>query len=196
MSKMRPFLAARFALPISVWCVFFSLTMLGALVFFVDDVASVLTVYFDLNVDQKWQIISKFKTPLLIALITLIIFNVIMLLLCVFYSNRLSSSFDTMTKWLDLIIVGEDRRLAPVAFSPQAETLSRKLHQLQHEFAHSRNTNKEQQADLHTITRYLHDLQSSATKPQLMTLTTAPEIAHHLNELATQLFPPPTDKAQ
>ena len=196
MSKMRPFLAAKFAVPISVWCAIFSLAILGALMFFVNDVASVLTVYFDLNVDQKWQIISKFQTPLLIALITLFSFNVVTLLLCSFYSGRLFSSFDTMTKWLDLIIVGEDRRLAPVAFSPQAEALSRKLHQLQDEFAHSRSTNKEQQTDFQTITRYLHDLQSADTKPTPLTLTTAPEVATHLNELAAHFFPAPTDKAQ
>ena len=197
MSKIRPFLAARFALPISVWCAIFSLIMLGALIFFVDDVASVLTVYFDLNVDQKWQIISKFKAPLLIALGGLLSFNIVTILLCTFYSTRLSSALDTMLRWVDLILVGEDRRLHPTSFSPQLAVLSRKLLQLQDEFAHSRNTSKDLQADFQTITRYLHLLQSADTKPQTPTLTAAPaEVATHLNELATQLFPPSTDKAQ
>ena len=196
MSKMRPFLAARFALPISVWSAVFSLTMLGALVFFINDVASVLTVYFDLNADQKWQIVGKFKTPLLIALGSLLCFNVVTILLCTFYSARLFSGLDTMLRWLDLILVGEDRRLNPSAFSAQSEALSRKLLQLQEEFAHNRNTSQDQQADLKSIASYLLALQSADTKPPPLTLTTAPEVATHLDELATQLFPAPTDKAQ
>ena len=196
MNKIRPFLAAKFALPISVWSAIFSLVMLAALVFFVNDVASVLTVYFDLNADQKWQIISKFKTPLLIAFGSLLCFNVVTFLLCTFYSARLFSGLDTMLRWLDLIIVGEDRRLNPTSFSTQAAALSRKLLQLQEEFAHSRNTNKDCQANLKTIASYLHTLQSSDTKPPPLTLTTAPEIATHLNELAAQLFPTTIDRAQ
>ena len=114
MNKMRPFFTAKFALPISIWSAAFSLAMLTALIFFVDDVASVLTVYFELNADQKWQIISKFKTPLLIALSSLLCFNVVTILLCTFYSARLFNMLDTMLKWLDLILVGEDRRLNPI----------------------------------------------------------------------------------
>ena len=196
MSKMRPFFAAKFALPISVWSAAFSLVMLAALIVFVDDVASVLTVYFELNTDQKWQIISKFKTTLLIALSALLCFNVVTIMLCTFYSGRLFNTLDTMLRWLDLILVGEDRRLNPIAFSTQSAAMSRKLLQLQEEFAHSRNTSKARQADLKTIERYLHTLPSAATKPQPPTLTTAPEVATQLNELAAQLFPATTDKVQ
>ena len=196
MRKMRPFLAAKFALPISVWGAVFSLTMLAALIFFVNDVASVLTVYFDLNVDQKWQIISKFTTPLLIAFGALLCFNVVTIMLCAFYSARLFNGLDTMLRWLDLILVGEDRRLNPSAFSSQSEALSRKLLQLQEEFAHNRNTSKDLRTDLKTITNYLHELQSSDSKPQPLTLTSAPELATQLNELAAELYPAATDKAQ
>lgn len=196
MSKMRPFFAAKFALPLSVWSATFSLTMLAALIFFVNDVASVLTVYFELNADQKWQIISKFKTPLLIALGSLLCFNAVTILLCAFYSSRLFDGLDTMLRWLDLILVGEDRRLNPSSFSEQSAALSRKLLQLQEEFAHSRNTSKDLQTGLKTIENYLHTLQSADTKPPPLTLTTAPEVASQLNELAAQLFPAPTDKAQ
>ena len=196
MNKMRPFFVAKFALPISVWSATFSLVMLTALIFFVNDVASVLTVYFELNADQKWQIVSKFKTPLLIAFSSLLCFNVVTIMLCTFYSARLFSVLDTMLKWLDLILVGEDRRLNPISFSTQSAALSRKLLQLQEEFAHSRNTNKDLQADLKTVERYLHMLQSTDTKPQPLTLNAAPELATQLNELAAQLFPATTDKAQ
>ena len=196
MSKMRPFFAAKFALPISVWSAAFSLVMLAALIFFVDDVASVLTVYFELNADQKWQIISKFRTPLLIALSALLCFNVVTILLCTFYSARLFSALDTMLRWLDLIMVGEDRRLTPASYSPQSAALSHKLQQLQEEFAHSRNTSKDLQADLNTIERYLRTLQSIDSRPPPLTLTTKPELAVQLNDLVAQLFPVPTDKAQ
>ncbi len=196
MNKMRPFFTAKFALPISIWSAAFSLAMLAALIFFVDDVASVLTVYFELNADQKWQIISKFKTPLLIALSSLLCFNVVTILLCTFYSSRLFNMLDTMLRWIDLILVGEDRRLNPISFSTQSAALSRKLLQLQDEFAHSRNTSKELQADLKSIERYLHTLQSADTKPQPLTLPAAPEVATQLNELVAQLFPATTDKAQ
>ena len=63
-------------------------------------------------------------------------------------------------------------------------------------FAHSRNTSKDLRTDLKTITRYLHNLQSSDTKPQPLTLTSAPEIATQLNELVAELYPAATDKAQ
>ncbi len=196
MSSMRPFFAAKFALPISVWSAVFSLVMLATLVFFVDDVASVLAVYFDLNADQKWQIIAKFKTPLLVGVSALLCFNVVTILLCTFYSTRLFKALDTMLRWLDLIIVGENLRLKPTSFSRQSAAMSNKLGQLQEEFAHSRNTSKDLQADMKTIERYLHTLQSAEIKPPPLTLTTAPEVATQLDELAAQLFPAAMDKAQ
>ncbi len=196
MNKIRPFLAAKFALPISIWGVVFSLAMLVALIFFVDDVASVLTVYFELSADQKWQIISKFTTPLLIALGTLLCFNAVTILLCTFYSTRLFGTLDTMLKWVDLILVGEDRHLNPPPYSAQSAALSRKLWQLQEELAHSRNLSRGLRKDLKTIEHFLHALQSSDTQPQPLTLTAAPEVAAQLNELAAHLSPPSIDRAQ
>lgn len=196
MKKMRPFLVTKFAIPISACSIIFSLLLLGAMVFFVNDVASALTVYFDLNDDQKWEIISKFKTPLLFALVSLLSFNVITLLICAFYSRRMFSALDTMLRWVDLILVGEERHPLQVGFSSQSESLFRKLQQLQNEFIHTRNLNKSVNSDLKNIEDYLATLHRTDTQPQPLQLQTAPALAVQINELAAQLFPAATDKAQ
>lgn len=105
--------------------------MLVAMALFVDDVASTLAVYFELDSAEKWQIVGKFSTPILIAIVSLLAFNVIATLVCLYYSLLTHTYIDNLIKNINLALIGEPSIHTVRGFSSQTTTLANKLTQLQ-----------------------------------------------------------------
>lgn len=196
MSRLHPLSEMKFATAVIIINVVFSITMLIAMIAFVDDVASTLTIYFDLGEEEKWQIISKFKTPLITALLGLLAFNIISMLVCFFYSKRLFTCLDNLIKQMDLILVGEDKEFPNSNFSRQFSSIERKLNQIKNEFQEGKVIKKSSANDMKAISKYLQSLDTGSTPPKPLTLSTSPQLAEQLNNLAAHFYPEKLDDAK
>lgn len=197
LNGLRSLMELRFAPAIIVINILFSLVILAALVVFVDDVASALTVYFELGDEEKWQIVSKFKTPIILAVLGLVFFNIGSVLLCFFYSHKIFSCLDNTIRQMDFILVGEERDLAVAGFSSQFSALGRKLRQLRAELKQKRVDNMAFTRDMATVAQYLHDLDAENGKPlRPVSLSTSPLVAERLNSLTEHFFAEKLDDAR
>lgn len=195
--KISPFTELKFPVATVTINVLFSLIVLGGLVFFVYDVASVLSVYFEVGDAGKWQIISKFKTPIITTVIALLLFNTLSLFICLFCGKEIFSFIDRTIKQLDRFLVGDEHKVADSGFSRQFSGLSRKIGQLQDEIKSRRAEQLLTSADVRAISDYLHNLLTEEdVQPQPLQLNAYPQLAEQLNELATKIYPLELDKAQ
>lgn len=195
--KISPFTELKFPVATVTINVLFSLIVLGGLVFFVYDVASVLSVYFEVGDAGKWQIIGKFKTPIITTIIALLLFNTLSLFVCLFCGKEIFSFIDRTIKQLDRFLVGDEHKVADSKFSRQFSGLSRKIGQLQNEIKNRRAEQLLTSADVRAISDYLQNLLTEEdVQPQPLQLNSYPQLAEQLSELATKIYPLELDKAQ
>lgn len=193
--KISPFTELKFPVATVTINVLFSLIVLGGLVFFVYDVATALSVYFEVGDSGKWQIINKFKTPIITTVVATLLFNVLSLFVCLFCGKEIFSFIDRTIKQVDRFLVGDEHKVVDSRFSRQFSGLSRKIGQLQDETKNRRTKQAKTSADIQAISNHLHSLLAEETPPPLQ-LTTYPQLAEQLNELATRIYPFEVDKAQ
>lgn len=195
--KISPFTELKFPVATVTINTLFSLIVLGGLIFFVYDVASVLSVYFEVGDSGKWQIISKFKTPIITTVIALLLFNILSVFVCLFCGKEIFLFIDRTIKQIDRFLVGDEHQVIDSRFSRQFSGLSRKLGQLQDE---TRSRRAEQLAisnDVQAISNYLNELLTEEDiQPPPLRLNNYPQLAEQLNELATKIYPLAIDKAQ
>ena len=195
--KISPFTELKFPVATVTINVLFSLIVLGGLAFFVYDVASALSVYFEVGDAGKWQIISKFKTPIITTVIALLLFNTLSLFVCLFCGKEIFSFIDRTVKQLDRFLVGDEQKVTDSKFSRQFSGLSRKIGQLQDEIKTRRAEQLLTSADVRAISDYLQSLLTEEdVQPQPLQLNAYPQLAEQLNELATKIYPLELDKAQ
>ena len=130
-NKWRAFAESKWATLLLTVNAVFSVFMLVAMAVFVDDVASTLAIYFELGAAEKWQIVGKFSTPILIAVASLLLFNAIATLICLYYSLLTHKYIDSLIKNINLTLIGEPSIHTVKGFSSQTTTLANKLTQLQ-----------------------------------------------------------------
>ena len=195
--RISPFTELKFPVATVTINTLFSLIVLGGLVFFVYDVASVLSVYFEVGDSGKWQIISKFKAPIITTVVALLLFNVSSLFVCLFCGKEIFSFIDRTIKQLDRFLVGDEHKVVDSGFSRQFSGLSRKIGQLQDETKSRRAEQLATSADVQAISNYLHNLLTEEdVQPQPLQLNAYPQLAEQLNELATRIYPLKVDQAQ
>ena len=153
MTRWRSLFESNLAKTIIALNILFSVAMLGALILFVDDVATVLTAYFELGVEEKWQIISKFKFPLVMGGLSLLCFNILALMVCVHHSSKIYNYFDSLVRNIDLMLVEESSNFNNQGFSQQTAALSKKLTQVQNSF----NKTQTKQKNEETVTDHSPD---------------------------------------
>ncbi|MDE3268737.1 MAG: hypothetical protein OYH77_00455 [Pseudomonadota bacterium] len=138
-SKWQTLTESKWATRLLMLNAVFSVFILVALAIFVDDVASALAVYFELGAAEKWQIISKFSTPILMTIVSLLLFNAVAVLISVYYSFRSYNYVDSLIKNINLALIGEQPIHPVKAFSAQTTALASKFTQLQnHQLAPAR----------------------------------------------------------
>lgn len=197
LNRLRFLMELRFAPAVIGVNILFSLVFIVALIVFIDDVASALTVYFELGDEEKWQIVTKFKTPIIMAVLGLILFNLGSVLVCLFYSRKIFVCLDNAIKQMDFILVGGEQELVIGGFSRQFSALGRKLEQLKVELKQKRVGNAAFTRDMATVAQYLHDLDKENGKPlRSVSLPTSPLVAERLNSLTEHFFAEKLDDAR
>ena len=132
-SKWQVFAGTKWATLLLTLNALFSVFILVAMAIFVDDVASTLAIYFELGAEDKWQIIGKFSTPILISIVSLLVFNAAAAIVCLYYSLANHNYLDGIIKNINLTIIGERPLHKVKGFSTQTTTLANKLVQLQNQ---------------------------------------------------------------
>lgn len=149
-NKWQVFAETKWATMLLTLNALFSVFILIAMAIFVDDVASTLAIYFELGAEDKWQIIGKFSTPIIISIVSLLVFNAIAALICLYYSLANHSYLDSLIKNINLTIIGERPHHKVKGFSTQTTTLANKLVQLQNQIDLVAQTNPASEEIQHT----------------------------------------------